>query len=51
MNIGVILATGNIILNVGAAVGYTYAKDWKKALYWLAAACITTVVTYMKDKV
>jgi hypothetical protein len=33
-----------IVLDLCAAVGYL--GDWRKVTYWLAAAVLTTVVTY-----
>ena len=33
-----------IILDLCAAIGY--AGDWRKVVYWLAAAVLTTVVTW-----
>ena len=35
-----------IILDVCAAAPYAFQGDWRKAVYWLAAAVLTTVVTY-----
>ncbi len=35
-----------IVLNVCAAVGYLPVGDWRRAIYWLAAAVITAVVTW-----
>lgn len=35
-----------IILDVLAACGYLTTGDWRKVVYWLAAAVLTTVVTY-----
>ena len=37
-----------IILDVFAAVGYAYhdLHDWRKIGYWLAAAFLTTCVTF-----
>jgi len=35
-----------IILDVCAAVGYMPAGNWRKVVYWLAAATLTTVVTW-----
>jgi hypothetical protein len=34
-----------IILDVCAAAGY-FGSDWRKVIYWLAAAVLTSVVTY-----
>ncbi len=34
-----------ITLNVGAAVVYGIVGDWKRAVYWAAAAVITIAVT------
>lgn len=35
-----------IVLEVCAAVGYVPVGDWRKVVYWLAAAVLTAVVTW-----
>lgn len=35
-----------IILDICAAVGYIPVGDWRKIIYWLAAAVLTFTVTY-----
>lgn len=35
-----------IVLSVCAAVGYVPTGDWRKVVYWLAAATLTAVVTW-----
>ena len=35
-----------IVLDVCAAAGYVPIGDWRKVIYWLAAATLTTVVTW-----
>lgn len=35
-----------VILDVCAAIGYIPAGDWRRVIYWLAAATLTTCVTY-----
>lgn len=35
-----------IILDILAAVGYAAHGDWRKIIYWLAAAALTFVVTF-----
>ena len=35
-----------IALDVGAAVVYAVGGDWKRTIYWLAAATLTATVTY-----
>lgn len=35
-----------IVLDVCAAIGYVPVGDWRKVVYWLAAAVLTTCVTY-----
>jgi hypothetical protein len=35
-----------IILDVLAAIGYATHGDWRKTVYWLAAAALTFVVTF-----
>jgi hypothetical protein len=35
-----------IILDVAAAIVWACNDDWRKMIYWLAAAILTFVVTY-----
>ena len=35
-----------IILDIFAAIGYIPDGDWRKVIYWLAAAVLTLTVTY-----
>jgi hypothetical protein len=35
-----------IVLAVCASAGYTVATDWRRAIYWAAAAVITAAVTF-----
>lgn len=35
-----------ILLDVGAAITYAVQKDYKKAVYWLAAAVLNVTVTF-----
>ena len=35
-----------IVVDLCAAAGYVSAGDWRKIVYWLAAAALTYVVTY-----
>jgi hypothetical protein len=35
-----------MILDICAAVGYMPDGDWRKVIYWLAAAVLTACVTY-----
>ena len=35
-----------IILDICAAMAYTPSGDWRKVIYWLAVAILTTCVTY-----
>lgn len=41
-----IFPTVLIALDVGAAVVYAVGGDWKRTIYWLAAATLTATVTY-----
>ncbi len=34
------------VLDVCAALSYVPSGDWRKVVYWLAAAVLTTVVTW-----
>lgn len=45
MNKEKIFPTILIILDVVAAIGY-FPNEWRKVIYWLAAATLTYVVTY-----
>ena len=40
------LPTVLIIIDVLAALGYISAGEWRKIVYWLAAATLTCVVTF-----
>lgn len=35
-----------MLLDVGAAVVYATDGDWKKAVYWVAAAVLNAMVTF-----
>ena len=35
-----------IAIDIGAAVPYALNGDWRMAVYWVAAATLTTVVTF-----
>lgn len=35
-----------IIINIGAAIVYAAQKDYKKAVYWIAAAVLNYTVTF-----
>lgn len=35
-----------ILLNILAAIVYATHGDWRKIIYWLAAAALTAVVTF-----
>jgi hypothetical protein len=38
--------TSLIILDVGASLVYAFYNDWRRAIYWFAAAILTTTVTF-----
>lgn len=46
MKTTLIFPTVLVVLDVGAAVVYAIGGDWKKAIYWFAAATLTATVTY-----
>ncbi len=35
-----------IIIDIGSAVPYAFAGDWRKVLYWLFAAGLNITVTF-----
>ena len=41
-----LLPSAMIVLSLGSSVGYVLADDWRRAVYWLAAAVITASVTF-----
>ena len=41
-----ILPTVLMIIDIGAAIPYGLHGDWRKCIYWLAAATLTYVVTW-----
>ncbi len=46
MNTGKVLAIAVIVLSVGACIGYAWAGDARRAIYWAAGAVITSSVTF-----
>jgi hypothetical protein len=40
------LPTLLIIIDILAALGYIPTGEWRKVIYWLAAATLTFMVTY-----
>jgi hypothetical protein len=46
MNKEKIFPTLLIIIDIFAALGYIPTKDWRMVVYWIAAAILTTTVTY-----
>ena len=41
-----ILPSVLILINVLAAIGYIPAGEWRRVVYWLAAAVLTATVTF-----
>jgi len=41
-----ILPTVLIVIDICASVPYAFAGDWRRTIYWLAAAILTACVTY-----
>jgi hypothetical protein len=39
-----------IALDLGASVVHAVALDWRRALYWLAAAVLTACVTFQASR-
>lgn len=35
-----------IFLDLGAAIVYATSTDWRRSIYWLAAATLTACVTF-----
>jgi hypothetical protein len=35
-----------IILDIGASIVYLYFKDYRRCIYWIAAAILTITVTF-----
>ena len=35
-----------IILDIGAAAMYGFSGDWRKVVYWIAAAVLNVTVTF-----
>lgn len=46
MNWGRILAITSIVISILACIGYGYAGDIRRTLYWGAAAVLTSSVTF-----
>lgn len=41
-----ILPSVLILIDIAAAVGYIPGGEWRRVVYWIAAATLTTVVTW-----
>ena len=41
-----ILPTVLIVIDIGAAIGYVPTGDWRRVVYWIAAAVLTFCVTW-----
>ena len=41
-----VLPTVLIVIDIAASVPYAFAGDWRRFIYWLAAATLTACVTY-----
>jgi hypothetical protein len=35
-----------IALNIGSSAVYLFSGDWKRSIYWIAAAVLTACVTF-----
>ena len=46
MRVEYIFPTVMIVLDVCAAIPFAVKHDWRMAIYWLAAATLTTCVTF-----
>ena len=46
MQIERLLPTVQILLSVGSCIAYLFAGEYRKAVYWGAAAVLTASVTY-----
>ena len=46
MKLTQIFPTVLILLDVGAGIVYGAGGDWRKLIYWLAAATLTATVTF-----
>ena len=47
MNWGDRIAILNVLLSVGASVGFLCAHDWRRSLYFTLGAAITAVATWL----
>ena len=46
MNWGTRIAWFSVVLCIGSSIGYLVVKDYRRALYYFFAACITATVTW-----
>lgn len=46
MKLQLIFPVSLIVLDIGAAIVYAVCDDYKKAIYWLAAAVLNITVTF-----
>lgn len=41
-----VLPCAMIILSIGSSIGYGFASDWRRTIYWAAASVLTASVTF-----
>jgi len=46
MRLEKVLPTVLIVIDIAAAAGYIPTGEWRRMVYWLAAATLTFVVTF-----
>ena len=46
VNWGNVASWGGVLFSLASAIGYAFARDWRNALYFFFAACITTTVIW-----
>ena len=47
MNWGDRIALLNVLLSLGASLGFLLASDWRRSLYFFLGAAITSVATWL----
>lgn len=45
-NVGRVFGCGQVVLALGACLGYIYAHDYRRCLYWMFVACVEATITW-----
>lgn len=45
-NAGKVFGCAQVVIAVGASVGYFYARDLRRGFYWMFVACVEATISW-----